>query len=629
MSDSVQQFSRRQTLGAMGAGVAALALGGCPRGNTAGAATVPGPKTGATEASALLDSIADNLLAHSPEGATSLGIDTGARAAMRGKLGDRSAAGQKAVADTLAADVKRIRAFDTAGLDHATRTSLAVVESAYDVALAGFAQPYGDVAVGGWRNTPYVVIQNVGAYLDIPRFLDSDHPLRNADDAEAYLSRLEAYAGALDGETGRLKAAAASGLIAPAFLIEKAIRQMEQSLNGARQGGGLAESIGRRTKELQIAGNWAERATAIARDKVAPALARQLAEMKAQLPKATMDAGMWARPHGDQFYAWALRASTTTRMSPDEVHKMGLDELRMLHGRMDPILKSLGYSKGSVGERMNALANDPRYKFSEGDAGRAEIMAFIEQWLGKIRAELPRAFRTLVRGNLEVKRLPPEEEPGAPGAYGGAGSIDGSIPGKFWINLRTTDLHSKYSLPDLAFHEAIPGHVWQGEYANQMPLIRTMLAFNAYSEGWALYAEQLADELGLYDDYQVGRLGYLQSLAFRACRLVVDTGLHAKRWTREQGVKFFVEENGSNPLEVASEVDRYCSWPGQACGYKVGHSEIVRQRTMAQESLGNLFDLRDFNDTVVKGGNVPLDVLGKNVAEYVGKVENENPNAFI
>lgn len=617
MPDSAQNFSRRQTLAALGASAATLALSGCSRANSAIATPAAPAVTAASRASALLDSIADNLLAHSPEGATSLGIDTGVRAAMRGKLGDRSAAGQKAVADTLATDIKRIRSFDTSDLDHATRTSLGVVESAYDVALAGFALPYGDVAVGGWRNTPYVVIQNVGAYLDIPRFLDSDHPIRDAVDADAYLSRLEAYATVLDGESGRLKAAAGKGLIAPAFLIEKAIRQMEQSVNGARQGGGLAESIARRTKAQGISGDWGARATTIARDKVAHALERQLTELKEQLPKAGMEAGMWARPQGDEFYAWALRASTTTRMSPEEVHQMGLDELRTLHGQMDPILKSLGYTKGSVGERMNALAKDPRYQFSEGDAGRAEIMAFIEQWLGKIRAELPRAFRTLVRGNLEVKRLPPEEEPGAPGAYGGAGSIDGSIPGKFWINLRTTDLHSKYSLPDLAFHEAIPGHVWQGEYANQMPLIRTMLAFNAYSEGWALYAEQLADELGLYDDYQVGRLGFLQSLAFRACRLVVDTGLHAKRWTREQGVKFFVEENGSNPLEVASEVDRYCSWPGQACGYKVGHSEIVRQRGLAQAALGSRYDLRDFNDTVVRGGNVPLDVLAKNVAEYV------------
>ena len=608
--------SRRQTIATLGAGVAGLALTAPAR---AFAPATSGD--GTAGADALLTSIADNLLAHLPEGATSLGIDTGARAAMRAQLGDRSAAGQQALAATLKADLARVRAFDTAGLDHATRTSLAVVDSAYDVALAGFAQPYGDVAVGGWRNTPYVVIQNVGAYLDVPKFLDSDHPVKTSADAEAYLARLAAYPAALDGETERLKAAAAQGLIAPAFLIDKAVKQMEASLADAREGGGLVESLASRTREQNIAGNWGPRAEAITRETVVPALERQLAELKAQRPKATMDAGMWARPHGDEFYAWALRASTTTRMTPDEVHKMGLEQLEELHGRMDPILQKLGYTQGSVGDRMNALAKDPRFKFPDNDQGRAEIVAYIQSWLNKIRAQLPRAFRTMMKGNVEVKRLPLAEEPGAPAAYGGAGSIDGSIPGRFWINLRTTDLHSKYSLPDLAMHEAIPGHAWQGEYANKMPLIRSMLAFNAYSEGWALYAEQLADELGLYDDFEVGRLGYLQSIAFRACRLVVDTGIHAKRWTREEGVRFFVERNGSNPLEVASEVDRYCSWVGQACGYKVGHSEIVRQRGRAQTALGAKYDLRDFDDTVVLGGNVPLDVLAKNVDEYIAETK--------
>lgn len=609
MSDILSTaVSRRQTLATLGAGAAGLAI-------AHPVAALQAPEH--SEAQKLLDSIADNLLALSPEGATGLGIDTGARAAMRGQLGDRSAAGQQKIADTLKADVARIRAFKTDGLDHATRTSLAVVDSAYSVAIDGFAQPYGDVAVGGWRNTPYVVIQNVGAYLDIPKFLDSDHPVKSAADAEAYLARLNAFPGVLDGETERLKAAGGQGLIAPAFLIDKAVMQLEATLADAKAGGGMVESLVTRAAAAKIAGDWAARSSKIVQGPVAAALERQLAELKAQRPKATMDAGMWARPHGDEFYAWALRASTTTRMTPDEVHAMGREQLADLHGRMDPILKKLGYTNGSVGDRMNELAKDPRFKFPDNDQGRAEIVAYIQTWLGKIRAQLPRAFRTLVKGNVEVKRLPLAEEPGAPAAYGGAGSIDGSIPGRFWINLRTTDLHSKYSLPDLTMHEAIPGHAWQGEYAHSMPLIRTMLAFNAYSEGWALYAEQLADELGLYDDFEVGRLGYLQSLAFRACRLVVDTGIHAKRWTREQGVEFFVKENGSNPLEVASEVDRYCSWVGQACGYKVGHSEIVRQRGRAQTALGAKYDLRDFDDTVVKGGNVPLDVLAKNVDEYI------------
>jgi len=266
---------------------------------------------------------------------------------------------------------------------------------------------------------------------------------------------------------------------------------------------------------------------------------------------------------------------------------------------------------------MQALAHDPRYKFSEGDPGRREIMAFIEERIAWIKAQMPRAFSVLVDPNMEVRRLPAAEEPTAPGAYGGAGSRDGKIPGRFWINLHTTDLHRKYDLADLTYHEAIPGHVWQGEYARSSPLIRSILAFNAYSEGWALYAEQLADELGAYREFRVGQLGYLQSLAFRACRLVVDTGIHAMRWTREEGRAFFVDRNGSKPEEVASEVDRYCSWPGQACGYKIGHSELVRQRSRAESALGSAFDLRRFNDAVVTGGNVPLDVLGRNVDRFI------------
>jgi len=377
----------------------------------------------------------------------------------------------------------------------------------------------------------------------------------------------------------------------------------------------MVESIARRTKT--IPGGWADRARTIAAKEIAPALERQLEELKAQRAVATNDPGISARPRGEEFYRWALKASTTTSMSPEDVHEMGRRELQELHARMDAILKEIGYTQGSVGERMKALAKDPKYKFSEGDKGRTEIMAFIQNRLEWIRAQMPRAFNKVVNPNMEVKRLPPEEEPGAPGAYGGAGSIDGKIPGRYWINLRTPDLHSRYSLADLTFHEAIPGHIWQGEYTHEMPVIRQVLAFNAYSEGWALYAEQLADELGAYDQDKVGRLGYLQSLAFRACRLVVDTGIHAKRWTREDGVKFFVDMNGSNPLEVASEVDRYCSWPGQACGYKVGHSEINRQRDKAKTALGAKFDLKAFDDTLVLGGNVPLDVLAKNVDEYV------------
>jgi uncharacterized protein (DUF885 family) len=619
---SHRRLSRREALA--GFSVSALAPllttrsrhRGAPAAHAAAPTDAPARTTEA-EAAKLLDSIGENLLRLKPETATTLGLDRDAHAPLRSQLADRSGAGQQRISDTIRADLARTEAIDVAGLPHATRTTVEVVRRAYATALEGFALPYGDVALGGWRNTPYVVVQNVGAYLDVPRFLDAEHPIETAADAEAYLGRLASYPRQLEGELVRIQEARKQGLVPPAFLLDKALAQIQLSAENARKGGSLVESIERRTRAKGIAGDWAKRAGQIAAQQVAPALDRQIAELQAQRRIATGEAGMWARPRGDDYYRWALKASTTTTRSPEEVHQLGLDRLKELHARMDPILRGAGYTQGSIGERMKALAKDERYRFSEGDKGRAEILAFIQERLGIIRAQLPRAFNTLVKGNLEVRRLPPEEEPGAPGAYGGAGSIDGSIPGKYWINLRTTDLHTKYDLPDLTHHEAIPGHVWQGEYANKLPLIRTLLTFNAYSEGWGLYAEQLADELGVFDDFPVGRLGYLQSIAFRACRLVVDTGLHAKRWTREQAVAYFVDVNGSKPQEVASEVDRYCSWPGQACGYEVGHIEINRLRARAQAALGAKYDLRAFDDRVVLGGNVPLDVLATDIDEYI------------
>jgi uncharacterized protein (DUF885 family) len=605
-------LSRREAL----AGLAAT--GALPLLSTSALAA---PATEA-QANALLGSIGEDLLRLQPTQATSLGIDTGKRASYRTRLEDRSAAGQARIAATLKADLARAEALDTSALPFPTRTSIEVVKSAYRTALEGFAQPYGDVAVGGWRNTPYVVIQNVGAWLDIPQLLNNDQPLETKADADAYLSRLAELPKVLDGELGRLQAARRKGLVPPSFLIEKTIPALTMAAKDAASGGAMVETLLKKTRAKGVTGDWETPARDIVEKHVAPALQRQIAELQAEREKATDDAGMWARPGGADYYRWALKAGTTTTLSPDQIHQMGLDQLNQLHAQMDSMLKQIGYTTGSVGDRMKALAKDPKYQFSEGDPGRAEIMAFIQDRLKWINAQLPRAFNTLVHPNMEVKRMSPEEEPGAPTAYGGAGSIDGKIPGRFWINLRSTDLHRKYSLADLAFHESIPGHIWQGEYTHKEPLIRQMLAFNAYSEGWALYAEQLADELGAYDGNPAGRLGYLQAISFRAVRLVVDTGIHAMKWTRKQAVDYFVNVNGSNPLEVANEVDRYCAWPGQACGYKIGHTTINQLRDKAKRELGSKYSLKAFDDAVVLGGNVPMDVLAKNVDDYIARTKN-------
>lgn len=570
-------------------------------------------------ANGLLDEATDFILNAYPESASSAGIDTGKYAYLKSQLTDRSPAGQAAIKTQARAMLARLREVDTASLSSDEALNMDVVKTVFETTSEGFDFPYGDVALlnSNWsyRNSPYVVAQNVGAFVEIPTFLDSAHSIETAEDADAYLERMEAYAGQLDGETERVAADGEFGVVLPDFLMEKTLGQLRAARAAPAESWGVVASLA--TRAAAFGGDYADKAKAIAESKITPAIDRQIAALEALAPKATSDAGVWAQPDGEAYYDWALKASTTTTMSPEEVHQMGLDELAALHGRMDPILRSIGYTQGSVGERMTALAEDPRYKFSDGDEGRREIMAFIEETLEDIRGRMPQAFETLVPGFLEVTRIPPDVEDGAPGAYGGAGSIDGKQPGHFWINLRTPDLQRRYTLMDLTYHEAIPGHVWQGEYAFKQPLIRSLLAFNAYSEGWALYAEQIADELGVYDDFPVGRLGYLQSLAFRACRLVVDTGLHAKRWTREEGIDFFVTENGSNPDEVQSEVDRYCTWPGQACGYKVGHSAIVALREKAKAALGEAYDFRRFNDAVVLGGNVPMTVLGRVIDSYV------------
>ncbi len=569
----------------------------------------------------LLAGIAEELLVDYPESATGLGIDTGPRAPLKARLTDRSAAGQAAIARRVATRLERLRAIDAAGLDESTRIDLDVVRTAHETAAEGFVFPYGDIALlnqnWSWRNAPYVVAQNTGAFLEIPSLLDEQHTLKTREDAEAYLERLQAYAGQIDGETERLKSAVALGVVAPDFILDKTLAQARIARGGNVADWMVVASIAKRGKD--IPGDFGARAAKIASASIAPALDRQIAELETHRRRAKPDAGVWKLPQGDAYYAWTLRAATTTTMTPDEIHDRGREELAALQSEMDAILKEQNYTQGTVGERMTALGKDPRFQFSDDDAGRARIMSFLAERVRDIRSRLPRAFATRVPGNFEIKRMAPEVEPGAPGAYGGPGSIDGKLPGKFWINLRTTSLWTTYNLPTLTYHESLPGHVWQGEYAFKLPLVRSLLAFNAYSEGWALYAEQLAAELGVYDDDPVGRLGYLQSIAFRACRLVVDTGLHAKRWTREQAIEWFASTNGSGIDEVTSEVERYCAWPGQACGYKVGHSEINRLRAKAQQALGAKFDQRQFNDAVVKAGGVPMVVLAREIDAFIAR----------
>ncbi len=613
-------LDRRSLLLSMAAIAALRAISAFPK-STDAAQPQAAASTADAAANRLLADGAEELLAEYPENASMLGLDRDARAALKSRLTDRSPQGVTGAAKAAAARLKKLEAVDRGQLATATRRNLEVSEIAHRLALEGYRFPYGDVAIlnrdVSYRNSPYAVAQNTGAFVEIPDFLDSHHTIATASDAQAYIARMEAYASALDGETARLRHDSSAGVILPTFLLDKTVQQLRVGRAKPVAAWSIVDGFIKRTANISPA--LGGHAKSIAETKIAPALERQIAELTRQRALATHDAGVWKLPDGEAYYAWALRAGTTTDLTPAEVHQLGLEQLRMLQARMDPLLRAQGLTQGTAGQRMAALGKDRRNLFPNTDAGREQILAYVNARIADMRTRLPRAFTMLVAGKINVKRVPPSIENGAPDGYAGPGTIDGSQPGLYYINLRDTSIWPRYALPTLSYHEGIPGHVWQGEYTYKLPLIRSLLQFNAYSEGWALYAEQLGDELGAYDGDPLGKLGYLQSLAFRACRLVVDTGIHAKRWTREQAIQWFATSNGSTVLEVQNEVDRYCAWPGQACGYKVGHSEINKLRDKARAAMGSRFDLRLFDDAVVKDGNMPLTLLDQVIAEFIAR----------
>jgi uncharacterized protein (DUF885 family) len=322
-------------------------------------------------------------------------------------------------------------------------------------------------------------------------------------------------------------------------------------------------------------------------------------------------------------YPVALRSRTTTSMTADEIHDMGVELTAQLNAEMDAILRSQGMTRGSVAARIQALSQRPDQLYPNTDAGREQILADLNEQTREIVALMPQAFNTLAQAQLEIKRVPPFTEAGAPGGYYQRAALDGSRPGAYFINLRDTREWPRFTLPTLNYHEGVPGHHWQisiQQESGSIPFIRSaLMGFSAFSEGWGLYAEQLADELGVYQNNPLGRLGYLQAATFRASRLVVDTGIHHKRWSREQSIQSMMEATGDLQTSVATEIERYCVSPGQACSYMVGRQAINRMRDAARASLGDRFDLRGFHDTMLANGAVPLSVLDQIVQDWTAR----------
>ena len=555
----------------------------------------------------LLESFYQSALDDSPELVTRLGLDSGPRAAAKHQLSPASISALSAERAKTADQLARLLALPRGELTGMDAINYDAVKFSLETDHAANRQfVYGEEGAG----QPYVVSQLNGAYQYVPDFLGSQHVIETKADADAYLSRLEAFATVMDQEIERVRRDVDLGVIPPDFVIERALTQMN-GLKTDPAASPLVTSVAERAAAKGIAGDYAGQASAIYVDKVLPALERQIALMGELAPRAVHDAGVWRLPDGEAYYEHALRGSTTTSLTAEEVHQMGLEQARQLSARADVILKAEGYTQGSVGERIAALFKEPKHHFPDTDAGKEELIESLNAMTEAMYKRLPEYFGTLPKAPVEVRRVPKFIEAGAPGGYYNQPTLDGSRPGIFWITLRDSAENPTWTLPTLTYHEAVPGHHMQLALQQEadLPMIRRATFLSAYGEGWALYSEELAKEMGVYEDNPLGELGYLQAALFRAARLVVDTGMHAKRWSREQAIETMSSIDGSPISSSTTEIERYAVWPGQACSYMVGKLVWLRLREKARAALGDRFDLRAFHDAGLLSGAVPLTVL--------------------
>ena len=612
-------LSRRNLLLTAGS----LALVGCattesaPPPPAAAAAPPPAPPSPNAQLSTTLDQFFQEALRESPEFVTSLGLDKGELAGAKSKLDSRSLAQLERMRALNADQLRRLQAIDRSQLSGMPAVNYdAVVFGLQMTAEADRAFPYGLQGAGA----PYVLSQLTGAYQTVPSFLAAQHLIETKADADAYLARLEAFATVMDEEVERARRDVGLGVVPPDFALDRAMTQLK-GLQTAPEKSTLVTSVADRAKQKGVAGDYAGQASKIYVDKVSPALGRQIALMQELRKKAVHDAGVWRLPDGEAYYATSLKVGTTTNMTPDEVHQMGLDTARELSARADVILRKQGMTRGTVGQRISALYKDKRYWYPNTDAGKVKLIADLNAQVRAMQARLPQVFGTLPKAPVEIKRVPSFLEAGAPGGYYNNPSLDGTRPGFYWINLRDTSEVPRWTLPTLTYHESIPGHHLQLSLQQEadLPMIRRASYYSAYGEGWALYSEELAQEMGAYADDPLGEIGYLQAALFRAARLVVDTGIHSKRWSRERAIQTMSSIDGEPGASSATEVERYCVWPGQACSYMVGKLTWLRLRAKARAALGPKFDIRQFHDAGLLAGNMPLTALEPVVDAYIAR----------
>lgn len=502
--------------------------------------------------------------------------------------------------------LEHLRRYDRASLDESQQVSYDIL----DWYLAN--QVEGE----RWMFHDYPVNQMFGVQNTLPTFMLSVHQINDAETARDYVGRLRQFERKFGQVVEGLEHRESKGVTPPKFTVTKVLDGMRKFIEPKPAEHVLYTNL--RDKLEKAEGVSADDKAAILADgekaiaeSVYPGYQALIAYFEHLDTVVKENHGVWALPDGDAYYAWCVKNHTTLPLSPEQVHETGLAEVARLEAEIDPILRAQGLTEGSVGQRMAKLASDPKHLYPDSDEGRAQAIADFEKMIGEIEGGLGGAFNLKPAVGVDVKRIEPFREKTAPGAHYMRAPMDKSRKAIFYINLRDMKEVFKWGMRTLAYHEAIPGHHFQLATAQDIkgvPTFRNLGLFTVYSEGWALYAEQLAWELGFHKD-PLDNLGRLQAEMFRAVRLVVDTGMHAKRWTREQAIAYFLDKTGQPEGDTVAEIERYLVFPGQALAYKTGMMKIVQLREQLKQQQGDTFQLKAFHDLVLGAGPMPLPVL--------------------
>lgn len=602
----------------------ALAAAGCAR--------PPANADGAVDA--LIERIGHAELVRQPEQADVLGITQetfgGPYASL---LNDRSIAATERGRVTRVAFLHDLETLDRTTLSRPRLRRLNAVTYVYDAAARLDRYGYGYVELG-WAS-PYLINQSDGAYADLMKFMTFQHPIRSRSDADAWLARLRQIDDAVRDERRRFEIDIANGAAPPRNILQRTLDKVRALTPADPRENMLTLYLAEQLSQLpdlpeQDIRKLVDDAAKVMKDEIRPAYAELAKALEAALKDAADEPGVWRLKNGEAYYRDALRFYTTTEMTPDEIHSVGLKMVEQLTQQMDAILVETGRTEGTVGERMAAMGADPANHYPETEEGRAALVAALRSQIDWAKARMGRMVSDSARRDVEIRQAPQIVADTAPGAYYKAAALDGLRPATYNLNLGSTLDWPIWSLPTLTFHEAIPGHHVQAGAARERwtgPVLSLLITHPAFSEGWAVYGEDLANEMGAYASDPAGKLGYLQSLLFRAARMVVDTGIHAKKWTRAQATDYLVSTTGLSRASMENEVDRYIIWPGQACAYMIGREKIRNLRESADLELGPDFDLRAFHDAVLAEGARPLGILEADIQDWVVSRKRGQPVA--